>query len=107
MGYVILRWGGPICKVVYCAFEPLRQFPRAVPQEDPEARVRLVTQRQESALRACVDQVKQLDQDDAAYRRVISEPFLLNNRLQGSLFSVDRVGANLRESLRQHQSYLL
>jgi hypothetical protein len=43
----------------------------------------------------CLEEVKALDMDDAAYERKRSRPFLLGNILGGS-FNISNVGARIR-----------
>jgi hypothetical protein len=51
---------------------------------------------QDENVRDCLERIKELDNDDAAYEKVLMTPFLHGNELSG-IFNLSRVGEGLRE----------
>ncbi len=68
---------------------------------DPEKRIRLLAERQAGRLRECVAKIRAISQQ-AHWERIVSLPFLKNDKVEGSLFDIKRVGKNIRLLLRHH-----
>lgn len=47
----------------------------------------------------CLDQIKELDQNDELYKAKLASPILPNNRVEGSIFDINRIGKNLRNAI--------
>ena len=60
-----------------------------------------------SELEQCVDRVAALDADAAAYDAFVAKPKLPNNSLRGTIFDIHTVAAQLRQVLRDSESYLM
>lgn len=56
-----------------------------------------------------MNKIKKVDQDDTLFKKIISTPFLKDNTLDAanSLFSFPIYGKYIRQSLREHESYLM
>jgi hypothetical protein len=51
---------------------------------------------QDENVRACLERIKELDADDAAYEKVLTTPFLHGNEL-GGVFNLSRAGEAMRQ----------
>jgi len=76
---------------------------------NPDGRIKFVKEKLADELKACVDKIKAVDQDDDLYKKIVSLPFLKDNSLDqvNSLFTFPIFGKYLRQSLREHESYLM
>lgn len=99
-------------RVVYCRFnrtffEHSHDFPR-FDAKDPEIRIKYLGKMQAKELKECVDQIRTVDENDELWKRKISTPFLKNNEVtESSIFSLKMVGEGIRQSLIDHESYLI
>jgi hypothetical protein len=57
--------------------------------------------------KSCVDKVKAVDQDEGAWRKMVSAPVVAGNKLNGSYIDIRRYASRFREVLRNAESYLV
>lgn len=93
-------------RFIYCPFDKAAFSSAFFDEQVPNARVQYTLQHQADALKACVEKVKVVDQDDDLYQAIINTPFLPNNTLEGSVFDLSAVAGDIRRILRDHNSYL-
>lgn len=75
--------------------------------KEPERRIEAAKAFFRSELEQCVDRVAALDADAAAYDAFVAKPKLPNNSLRGTIFDIHTVAAQLRQVLRDSESYLM
>eukprot|EP00038_Savillea_parva_P011612 m.198795 g.198795 ORF g.198795 m.198795 type:complete len:570 (+) comp20545_c0_seq1:294-2003(+) len=96
-------------RIIYCQM-PATVYANAPAfnPSDSEARIKYVKRECANELKACVDKIRKVDEDDTLYKKMVSTPFLKTNTLdENSLFAFPIYGKYLRESLREHESYLM
>jgi hypothetical protein len=96
-------------RIIWCDFESANELPKLdyqglFPQydeNDHEKRLRFVRAipQVESDLQACAAKVKHVDESDELYTRIVSQPFLPNNTVSGSLWDLHRIADNLRHAI--------
>mmetsp|Transcript_27746 Transcript_27746/g.67488 ORF Transcript_27746/g.67488 Transcript_27746/m.67488 type:complete len:192 (-) Transcript_27746:159-734(-) len=74
--------------------------------KDPSSREKWVKTNL-NGLEECVQEVKRIDQDDDAYKAMISEPFFYGNTLEDSPFDYAYYGRRIRNILRLYDSDVL
>jgi len=72
--------------------------------KNPEPIIQFVKDKVGDKLIKCVERVKEIDQDDELFRSIVSEPILINNRLEGSEFDVHTIIQRVRRVLHMHQT---
>lgn len=99
-------------RVIYCQFDiQTYEHDKAFPgfnSADPNGRIQFIAKAQAKELSACVQQIKSVDEDDDLWKKKVATPFLKGNRVgEDSVFGLRRVGASLRQSFIDHDSYLI
>ncbi len=96
-------------RFVFCDFnaEKVLQYPfprgKQGAEEDTTHIVEWVKTVAGAELRACAERVKALDEDEEAYYRMVSQPILPGNRLQGSEFDLQVIVDRIKRVIEQHQ----
>jgi len=104
-------------RFIYCAFP--RLSPRGFDEQQPEARIQYILEHNREEMQACVDKIKRIDGGQfkdgsnapasapSLYVRMMNEPVLPGNRLEGSIYDINVMGGALRRVLQDHRSYLV
>jgi hypothetical protein len=76
-------------------------------EKQPDYRIDSIKRTNQEDLKACVDKVRVIDQDNELYRKMVSEPIIPGNKIEGSIYEVHTIGRELRRAVAMHRSYLV
>mmetsp|Transcript_12563 Transcript_12563/g.30925 ORF Transcript_12563/g.30925 Transcript_12563/m.30925 type:complete len:714 (-) Transcript_12563:117-2258(-) len=97
-------------RFIHCKFdvEGLRKKSQELKlKAEGDTRIDFVKVEAKKDLMACIDKIKQVDQDDLLWKSMVAEPMLPNNSIEGSAFDLREIAKSLRVAIERTKPHWL